>query len=68
MNEENLRMKMSKEANYGNWVPAAMMKKLWIASSAFCVVTILLFLLVKNKVAGVVGLIVTIVAFCMTIN
>ena len=28
-------MKMSKEANYGNWVPAAMMKKLWIASSAF---------------------------------
>ena len=59
-------MKMSKEANYGNWVPAAMMKKLWIASSAFCVVTILLFLLVKNKVAGVVGLIVTIVAFCMT--
>ena len=26
-------MKMSKEADYGNWVPATMMKMLWCATT-----------------------------------
>ena len=27
-------IKMNKQADYGNWVPAAMMKTLWVADAA----------------------------------
>ena len=60
-------MKMSSNANYGNWVPAAMMKMLWTATAVLCAVTVLLFLLVKSPVPGVIGLIITAAALCMTL-
>ena len=41
-------VQMSEKADYGNWVPAAMMKTLWCASAALGVGTLLLFLLFKN--------------------
>ena len=62
-----MRIKMSREADYGNWVPAAMMKTLWSATAAMCVVTLLLFILLNNKVPGIIMLIVTVAALCMTI-
>ena len=62
-----MRIKMSREADYGNWVPAAMMKTLWSATAAMCVVTLLLCILLNNKVPGIIMLIVTVAALCMTI-
>lgn len=60
-------MKMSNNANYGNWVPAAMMKTLWMATLALCAVTVLLFLCLNTPVPGIIGLIVSAAALCMTI-
>lgn len=37
-------MKLSAKANYGNWVPANMMKMLYIATAAIIAMTVVLFI------------------------
>ncbi len=58
-------MKMSKEANYGNWVPADMMKMMWGTAAGLCVVTILLFKFLNTPVPGIIGVIATLLTVCM---
>ena len=60
-------MKMSENANYGNWVSAAMMKMLWTATAVLCAITVLLFVVMNVPIPGVIGLIVTAAALCMTL-
>ena len=67
MGFDKTSVQMSEKADYGNWVPAAMMKTLWCASAALGVGTLLLFLLFNSKIPGIILLIVTIMALCMTI-
>ena len=59
-------IKMNEREDYANWVPAAMMRTLWIADSALCAVTLLRFLMLKTKIPGIIGLIVTAAGLCMT--
>ena len=60
-------LQMNRKADYGNWVPAAMMKTLWIATAAIALVTVLLFALIKSSVPGIIGTLVTLAALCMTL-
>ena len=65
-------MKMSEEANYGNWVPAAMMKMLWGATAVLCSVTVALYVLCRRQIVmtaapWIVGLALTVVALCFTL-
>ena len=60
-------LQMNRKADYGNWVPAAMMKTLWAATAAIALVTVLMFVLIKSPVPGVIGIVVTLAALCMTI-
>ena len=57
---------MSDHADYGNWVPAAMMKTLWSATAALYVTAVLLLLLVKTPVPGMIAAIAALAALCMT--
>ena len=60
-------LQMNREADYGNWVPAAMMKTLWTATATIALITVLLFVLIKSPVPGVIGAVVTLAALCMTL-
>ena len=60
-------LQMNRKADYGNWVPAAMMKTLWTATAAIAIVTVLMFVLIKSPVPGVIGTVVTLAALCMTL-
>lgn len=60
-------MKMSKEADYGNWVPAAMMKRLWATTGVLFLITVLLLALLRNHIPGILGLIATIAMLCVTL-
>ena len=60
-------LQMNREADYGNWVPAAMMKTLWTATAVMAFVTVLLFVLIKSPVPGIIGAVVTLAALCMTL-
>lgn len=60
-------IKMNEKADYGNWVPMAMMKMMWGTSIGLCVVTIALFALLNTKIPGVIALLVTLASLCMTI-
>ncbi len=60
-------MKMSKEADYGNWVPTALMSMLWGVTSVLIVVTIALFTTLATAIPGIILLIVTIAALSMTL-
>ena len=60
-------IKMNEKADYGNWVPMAMMKMMWGTSIGLCVVTIALFALLHTKIPGVIALLVTLASLCMTI-
>ena len=62
-----MKIQMSKEADYGNWVPEALMKMLWGTICGLGVLTVLLFLLVKTKIPADVLTIVTIAALGMTL-
>ena len=55
-------LQMNQKADYGNWVPAAMMKTLWTATAAIAIVTVLMFVLIKSPVPGVIGIVVTLAA------
>ena len=43
---------MNEKADYGNWVPAAMMKTLWTATAAIALADVLLFVLLKYRYRG----------------
>ena len=58
---------MNEKADYGNWVPAAMMKTLWTATAAIALADVLLFVLLKSPVPGIIGAVVTLAALCMTL-
>ena len=60
-------IQMSPKADYGNWVPAAMMRTLWIATAGIAFVDILLFVLIKTPVPGIILAIALLAALCMTI-
>ena len=60
-------IKMNKIADYGNWVPMAMMKMMWGTSIGLCAVTIALFALLKAKIPGVIALLITLASLAMTI-
>ena len=49
-------LQMNRKADYGNWVPAAMMITLWTATAAIALVTVLMFVLIKSPVPGVIGI------------
>ena len=40
--------------DYGNWVPAAMMKPLWIVTGVLCVLELLNLWFLKSVAAGIV--------------
>ena len=60
-------MEMSKKADYGNWVPAAMMKMLWIAAGVLCAVTVLLFAQVKSPIPGIIALVLAAAVLCFAL-
>ena len=60
-------MEMSKNADYGNWVPAAMMKMLWISTAAIIAVAVALLIFLPTKIPGIILLIVGVAALAMTI-
>ena len=60
-------LQMNRKADYGNWVPAAMIKTLWAATAAISLVSVLMFVLIKSPVPGFIGIVVTLAALCMTI-
>lgn len=45
-------IKMNDKADYGNWVPMAMMKMMWGTSIGLCILTIALFALLNTKIPG----------------
>lgn len=60
-------MEMNKNADYGNWVPAAMMKLLWCLTVVAVVATVLMFVLFSNRVPGIIMIVVTLWSLCMTL-
>ncbi len=59
-------MKLSAKANYGNWVPANMMKMLYIATAAIIAVTVVLFIVLDSRLPGIIGAVVSLACVCMT--
>ena len=59
-------MDMSKNADYGNWVPANMMKLLYGISAAAVVLTVVLFCVCSSRIPGIIALLVTLVCIGMT--
>ena len=59
-------MNMSKNADYGNWVPANMMKLLYGFSAAAVVLTVVLFYVCSSRIPGIIALLVTLVCIGMT--
>ena len=60
-------MEMSKNADYGNWVPAAMLKMMWMVSSILTVVAVLLIIFLTTKIPGIILLLIALAALGMTI-
>lgn len=60
-------MEMNKNADYGNWVPAAMMKLLWCLTVVAVVATVLMFVLLSSRVPGIIMIVVTLWSLCMTL-
>lgn len=59
-------MTMNKNADYGNWVPAAMMGMLWGMTAGFAVITAVLLIFLKTKIPGIICIVITAAALCMT--
>ncbi len=60
-------MKLSEKANYGNWVPAALMKTMWTVTAVLCAATVLLFVFMKTPAAGIIGAVIALASFCFTL-
>lgn len=59
-------MNMSKNTDYGNWVPANMMKLLYGIFAAAVVLTVVLFCVCSSRIPGIIALLVTLVCIGMT--
>ncbi|MBO6158206.1 MAG: hypothetical protein J6P72_02950 [Firmicutes bacterium] len=59
-------MIMSREANYGNWVPEALMKTMWTVTATLCAVTVLQFVFIKIPAAGIISAVISLAAFCFS--
>ena len=59
-------MEMSKKADYGNWVPANMMKLLYGITAAVLIGTVVLFAVFRSKVPGIIALLILLVCIGMT--
>ena len=60
-------MTMNKNADYGNWVPAAMMGMLWGMTAGFAVITAVLLIFLKMKIPGIICIVITAAVLCMTV-
>ena len=60
-------MTMNKNADYGNWVPAAMMGMLWGMTAGFAVITAVLLIFLKTKIPGIICIVITAAVLCMTV-
>jgi len=60
-------MKMNKNADYGNWVPAAMIRMQWMATGVLSVVSIILLVFLKTKIPGIILSVVSLAALAMTV-
>ncbi len=58
-------MDMDKRADYGNWVPAAIMKVIRRNTVFLLIISILLLILINNKIFAVIGFILTAAMFVM---
>ena len=60
-------MKMNKNADYGNWVPAAMMGLLWTSTAVISIIAVALLVLLEVKIPGIILLVIALAALGMTI-
>ena len=60
-------MEMNKNADYGNWVPSAMLKMMWIVTGTIIVISTVLLILLKTKIPGIILLVIALAALAMTI-
>ena len=60
-------MTMNKNADYGNWVPAAMMGMLWGMTAGFAAITAVLLIFLKTKIPGIICIVITAAVLCMTV-
>lgn len=60
-------MTMNKNADYGNWVPAAMMGMLWGMTAGFAAITAVLLIFLKTKIPGIICVVITAAVLCMTV-
>lgn len=58
---------MNRKADYGNWVPAAMMRMLWIATGIIGVIALGMLIYINNKIPGIIAAVIFLAALCMTI-
>ncbi len=60
-------MEMNKNADYGNWVPAGILRMLWITIAVFAAITVILFVCPLSKIFGIIGFVITIIYLGMTL-
>ena len=60
-------MEMNESADYGNWVPAGMMRLLWCLTVVAVVATVLMFVLLSSRVPGIIMIVVTLWSLGMTL-
>ncbi len=60
-------MEMNRKADYGNWVPLAMIRMQWIATCVIAVITVVLFIFLKTKIPGIIGTVIFLAALAMTV-
>ncbi|MBQ8133913.1 MAG: class I SAM-dependent methyltransferase [Clostridia bacterium] len=58
---------MSKEADYGNWVPKSMMKMFWIVLGVLSLADVLLIVFLKKPVLIAAALVITVLVLAMTV-
>ena len=58
---------MNRKADYGNWVPLAMIRMQWIATCVIGVITAVLFIFIRTKIPGIIGAVIFLAALAMTI-
>lgn len=55
------------KVDYGNWVPAAMLKKAWLTACILFIICILSFIFFKNIVIGVIFGIIFLIVLCFNV-
>ena len=60
-------MEMNESADYGNWVPAGMMRLLWCLTVVAVVASVLMFVLLSSRVPGIIMIVVTLWSLGMTL-